>query len=179
MADNQQQNGSQQFENTEGQQQQHLNGTADNSNTNNDSGQFECVRDDDRSGEILLPHVNRSAASDTTVYVTHTHTHAPASSTFRHFPNDSYNNRVFAFSIALRPDRSFSHRNHLSPGWGNIVLKVAFSWISNYIRLGFGLASIGECRVVMYTVCLCLYYLLFCRSVDFGELLMHYMYFVY
>lgn len=50
MADNQQQNGSQQFENTEGQQQQqHLNGTADNSNTNNDSGQFECVRDDDRS----------------------------------------------------------------------------------------------------------------------------------
>jgi len=53
MADNQQQNGSQQFENTEGQQQQHLNGTAENSSTNNDSGQFECVRDDDRSDEIL------------------------------------------------------------------------------------------------------------------------------
>lgn len=59
MADNQQQqqqqNGSQQFENTEGQQQQqqqqqHLNGTADNANgANSETGQFECVRDDDRS----------------------------------------------------------------------------------------------------------------------------------
>lgn len=53
MADNQQQNGSQQFENaTDGQQQHALNGTAENaSNTtaNSDSGQFECVRDDDRS----------------------------------------------------------------------------------------------------------------------------------
>lgn len=48
MADNHEQNGPQQFENADG-QQQHLNGTADNSNTNNDSGQFECVRDDDRS----------------------------------------------------------------------------------------------------------------------------------
>ncbi|CAI6368104.1 unnamed protein product [Macrosiphum euphorbiae] len=50
MADNQQQNGSQQFENAADaqQQQQHLNGTAENSTTNNDSGQFECVRDDDR-----------------------------------------------------------------------------------------------------------------------------------
>ncbi|XP_060843088.1 RNA-binding protein squid-like isoform X2 [Rhopalosiphum padi] len=50
MADNQQQNGSQQFENAADaqQQQQHLNGTSENSTTNNDSGQFECVRDDDR-----------------------------------------------------------------------------------------------------------------------------------
>lgn len=55
MADNQQQNGSQQFENTEGQQQQqHLNGSADNSSTNNDSGQFECVRDDDRSEKVYV-----------------------------------------------------------------------------------------------------------------------------
>lgn len=72
MADNQQQNGSQQFENTEGQQQQHLNGTADNSSTNNDSGQFECVRDDDRSEEIDVHNrVNRFTMSDT--YVQHMH----------------------------------------------------------------------------------------------------------
>lgn len=56
MADNQQQNGSQQFENAADaqQQQQHLNGTSENSTTNNDSGQFECVRDDDRLDEIAV-----------------------------------------------------------------------------------------------------------------------------
>lgn len=77
MADNQQQNGSQQFENTEGQQQQqHLNGTADNSSTNNDSGQFECVRDDDRSEEIDVHNrVNRFTMSDT--YVQHMHPMQP------------------------------------------------------------------------------------------------------
>lgn len=57
MADNQQQNGSQQFENATEQQQQHvLNGTAENANTtNSDSGQFECVRDDDRLDEQTFP----------------------------------------------------------------------------------------------------------------------------
>lgn len=66
MADNQQ-NGSQQFEIIDGQLQ--LNGTADSSSTNNDSGQFECVRDDDRSGKcashLSLCKIAVSPVSDT------------------------------------------------------------------------------------------------------------------